>query len=877
MQEHPLLIIDGHGFVFRAYHMLPPLTSPKGEPVGAVYGFMSMLIKVLNDFKPKRMVVVFDAGGKNFRHQIYDQYKAHRPAVAEDLIAQLSLVRDVATNLNLPILEKQVFEADDIIATLATKASNNKENTVIISSDKDLLQLVDDHTNMFDPMKNKYILDNDIIDKFGVSANKLHEVLALIGDKSDNIPGVPGIGPKTAAELIKQFESVNNLLNSIDQIKSPRLQELLKISADAARLSWQLVELDRNVDINFNNDSFALLPPDPEKLMQFISSYGFKSLHKRIENLFHFKMDEQTITVEDKEKENNIEIITNKEKLKEILVAAKDLGRLIISVLDTKDKQLSVFLAIKQKGYVINITEEKQNLDLFNFSVQKTLNWFLSPLDIACRDRAIKKITFNLKKLLKFFHHYEVETEDFAAFEDIELMEYTVSAGLPQNNYSTISTEGINKTARLLIDSFTNYDQLMTKISEHHAISLYKDIDLPLCFVIDRMENAGVKVDLQYLNKLSREFAVLIQDLEREIYQIASVEFNLASPKQLGEVLFEKMQLPGGKLSPKTKSYATGAEILEKLSELGYKIAELLLNWRQLTKLKNTYTDTLPSHINKSTSRIHSTFLQNATSTARLSSKDPNLQNIPIRSEEGNKIRAAFIAEKGYQLISADYSQIELRILSHIANVKVLKEAFINGEDIHRKTAASIFKIPITQLTIEHRRKAKAINFGIIYGISAFGLAKQLNILPNEAADYIGKYFAEYPEIKEYMENTKSYAKEYGYVKNLFNRKCFVPTINDKNGAIRQFAQRAAINAPIQSSNADIIKIAMINLDRKIRQLNLKAKLILQIHDELLFEVSASEVENILPIIKSTMENSSLLSVPLIVDVRAGNNWMEIH
>jgi DNA polymerase-1 len=572
--------------------------------------------------------------------------------------------------------------------------------------------------------------------------------------------------------------------------------------------------------------------------------------------------------------------ISNIDQLESLLEKANYNGKLAIYLIKHKDQDIGFALSTNGSSGIITFKQTGQIAeDLFSYNSKEPERWYLPALSKALQDQSLNKITYNIKPLLKFF----AELTEIKSVDDLQLMDYLLTAGLPKQDMFELANQHI-KLEDIIADSINitsnfinSHTKLIKELSESNLLRLYEKIDLKIAYVLDAMEKCGVKLDQTYLKKLSKEFGEKLAKIEEEIFTTSGVQFNIASPKQLGEILFEKMQLPLGKISSKSKSYSTSAEVLEKLSEMGFEIADLLLKWRQLSKLKNTYTDTLPTQINNKTGRVHTTFLQASTTTGRLSSNDPNLQNIPIRSKEGSSIREAFIAEPGNNLISADYSQIELRILADIANVKALKQAFLANEDVHKATACKMFKLAEDEVSADHRRQAKAINFGIIYGQSSFGLAKQIGISNTEAANYIKQYFTEYPEIEEYMNNTKAYAKEHGFVKNLFGRKCNIQYIHDKNFALKQFAERAAINAPIQGANADIIKIAMINLDQEFSKLGLKTKMLLQIHDELLFEAPESEVKTVLPLIKTLMENAAHLSLPLVVEAKAGKNWAEIH
>lgn len=832
----PVIIIDGYGFVFRAFHVQAPLTSPGGLPVGALYGFTSMLLKLLNDFKPSKAVIVFDSIGKSFRSDIYPQYKAHRPPVPEDLKIQMPLVRIAAKALNFHTLEQTGVEADDIIASLAISLSRAGEKSLIISSDKDLMQLLSDDISFYDPMKAKYIKEEDILEKFGVTPDKIRDVLALIGDKSDNIPGVASIGPKTAAELINKFGTLEEIFARADEIPQEKRRQVIKNGREAAFLSYELLGLKTDLNIDLSNLSWS--SPNRNELINFIAEYGFKSLISRAEKLFGMDLE---LSSKYLQQNFNIDGIAggNIDDLKKSAV---------------KTGYLALYLSTDQF-----LLATKDNI-ICNLPVNES-----DKIYDLIKNISVKKITVNLKSMVKNLSGI-IEAEDFRAFEDLSIINYVTSAGISQPYDEFWVRNGITSF-------FSKYDELYHKIHQNNAFSIYYDIDLPLSFLLAQMELYGILIDKSYLVSMSEDFTREIDILERKVFDICGFKFNIASPKQLGEILFEQMKLPGGKASSKTKTFSTGIEVLEYLSELGFEIADYLIRWRQITKLKNTYTDSLVDQIDPKTSRIHTNFLQNSTSTGRLSSHNPNLQNIPIKSAEGAKIRNAFIARPGYKIVSADYSQIELRVLSCIANIKSMQSAFKNNIDIHRATAAEVFKMDSMEVTPDIRRKAKAINFGIIYGISDFGLAKQLGITKQDAAKYISSYFQEYPGIEEYMSNIKSFVRENGYVENIFGRKCFFPNIKDANYVNRSFIERAAINAPIQSSAADIVKLAMIAVDQAIKKSGLSAVMMLQIHDELIFEVLESDLPASLDIIKTSMENVVNFEVPMTVDISSGYSW----
>ena len=879
-QNQHLILIDGYGFVFRAFHAFPPLKRDDGVNVGAIFGFTSMLTKILLEFSCSHLAIVLDSGGKTFRHEIFPEYKSHRPAAPEELIPQFPLVREAVSALNIDILEKQGFEADDLIATFAKMASNKGIKVTIISSDKDLMQLIDDNISMYDPLKSKYIGAPQVEEKFGVRPDQVTDVLALIGDSADYVPGVPGIGPKTAAELIQKFQSLDGIYQNIDDIPTSKRKQSLIDNKDIAYLSHKLVILDDQVPMESNLNDLKIKISHIDQFKDFLKKQNFNSLHNRAEKI---------CLAFNNKNEQHYDPISNT-RIKE-LDSLSNLNTWLASKVHTTG-QLSIILeagflclASDEREIVICIVSESNNLGLFQASSSFSIKDLATSLKPYINDSSTNKITHDTKRLYHILaDHIEILPSAWQTTDDIQLMSYVLNNGTHLHDLKTLIQTYFTIRAELELKQWLGYSsffilQLWSKfkqrLPQEKLLILYERIDKPLSFVLYQMENTGIKIDQLKLKEISADFSKRCLKLEEEIYQLAGCQFNIASPKQMGEILFDKMGLNSTEKTIKNKSLSTNAEVLEELALEGHKIAELILSWRHLTKLNNTYANSLANNVD-SKSRIHTTLQMTATSTGRLSSINPNLQNIPIRSEDGNKIRSAFIAEDGYILISADYSQVELRLLAHMASIPTLLQALLNNQDIHAATASEVFNVPLAEVTPELRRQAKAINFGIIYGQGAFGLANQLRISKSEAAKYIETYFERYPGIKQYMEKTKDFAREHGFVETLLGRRCYTKTINDSNGMVRNFAERAAINAPLQGTAADIIKKAMINLNNEIKQRKLPAKILLQIHDELLLEVKKEAAQEVSLLTKQIMESVIQLSLPLNVDINHAKNWAEI-
>ena len=924
---HHIHLIDGSGFIFRAYHALPPLTRKSdGLPVGAVSGFCNMLFKMIEDQKgsdaPTHLVVVFDAKGKTFRSDIYPEYKMNRPPTPEDLVPQFPLTRDATRAFGLACIEEVGFEADDIMATLAVQAREAGARVTIVSSDKDLMQLVGDGVEMYDAMKNKRIGREQVEEKFGVGPERVIDVQSLAGDSVDNVPGAPGIGIKTAALLINEYGDLDSLLDRASEIKQPKRRESLIDNADQIRTSRELVTLKTDMQMDCTFEDFEVRAPNPDMVLGFLADMEFRTMSARIANKLGVSAPVVDIPNGVRVNAPTQQVPFDSSKY-ECVRDASELNRWVHKIyecgyvaVDTETTGLNemivdlvgICLSVKAgEACYIPLAHKGGDDDLFGGSSliegQMNLNEALEILRPVLQDTSIIKIGQNMKYDAKIFARYEVA---IAPVDDTMLLSYALNGGKHNHGMDYLSERylehkpisiktllGAGKSAitfdKVGIDEAVKYAAEDADITlrlwqffkpQLHSVGVtkvYETLERPLIPVLAEMEMHGIKVDRDTLSRMSNNFAQSMSGLEAEIYELAGQSFNVGSPKQLGEILFDKLELPGGKKG-KTGAYGTGVDVLEDLAAEGYELPTRVLDWRQMSKLKSTYTDALQTHINPNTGRVHTSYIISGASTGRLSSADPNLQNIPIRSEAGRKIREAFIADEGNVLLSLDYSQIELRILAHIAKIDTLKQAFHEGQDIHALTASQMFNVPLENMDPMIRRQAKAINFGVIYGISGFGLARNLRIPRKEAQAFIDTYFERFPGIRTYMDETVTFAKENGFVQTLFGRKIHTSEINAK-GPQAGFAKRAAINAPIQGTAADIIRRAMIQMPKAIA--HLPAKMLLQVHDELIFEVPEGAVEETTNVVRRIMENASepivKLDIPLVVDAGTGKNWADAH
>ena len=942
-----LYLVDGSGYIFRAFHALPPLTRKSDKlPVGAVAGFCNMLVRLMDDMaaeeSPTHLAVIFDASGKTFRNDIYPDYKANRDAPPEDLIPQFPLVREAVKAFGIPSIELQGYEADDLIAAYTHAATQSGARVSIVSSDKDLMQLVTDRVNMIDTMKDRKIGPAEVLEKFEVGPERVIDVQSLAGDSVDNVPGVPGIGIKTAALLINEYGDLETLLERAGEIKQNKRRENLIEFAEQARISRELVTLRTDTPLPVDMSEMGLTPPEAGMLMGFLKAMEFNTLTRRVSKRYDINADDYEASSDLAAKPTAISSSAATEK------ATSDLPPAMTDMppIDSSAYECVTDMAVLDNwiediiatGYVA-IDTETDGLDAVScrlvgislatrpghacyiplahgigegLALADDVPSQLAEADVLARlkpllqDASIMKILQNAKFDLQVLGQRKIEVHPV---EDTMLMSYALAAGQRGHGmdelselylgHKPISIKELLGTGKSQITfdqvplekatpyaaedadiTFRLWQMMRPELVKDRVVSVYQTTEKPLVPVIVDMEKNGICVDRNVLSRLSGEFAQKMAAMEEDIYKLAGETFNIASPKQLGDILFDKMGLPGGKKT-KTGAWGTGADVLEGLAAEGHDLAAQVLEWRGLAKLKSTYTDALPEFINPETGRIHTSYSLASTTTGRLASSDPNLQNIPIRTEDGRRIRTAFVAEKGNLLVSADYSQIELRLLAHIADIDSLRQAFADGQDIHAMTASEMFGVPLADMTAETRRRAKAINFGIIYGISAFGLANQLGISRGEASDYIKAYFEKFPGIKDYMDAVKQEAHAQGYVSTLFGRRIYLREIDSKIPARRAFAERAAINAPIQGSAADIIRRAMIAMPPVLKKKSPKSRMLLQVHDELIFEAPESETDKLMQNVREVMQNACTprlsLSVPLVVEAQAAKNWDEAH
>ncbi|MCH7957006.1 MAG: DNA polymerase I [Proteobacteria bacterium] len=924
MPRH-VFLIDGSGFIFRAYHALPKeMTRPDGTLVNAVYGFTTMIMKLVEETDADHIAVLFDTARRTFRNDIYPAYKANRPPPPDDLIPQFALVREATRALNIAAVELAGYEADDLIATYTRQAREAGAEVTIVSSDKDMMQLVGEGVTMLDAMKNRRIGPEQVREKFGVGPDRVIDVQALAGDSSDNVPGVAGIGVKTAAALINEYGDLDTVLARAGEIKQPKRRQALIEQAGNARISRDLVTLRDDVPVTDTIDSFAVREPEAEVLLGFLREQAFKSLLGKMESrLAPAAAGARAGGAPPAPEETAYELVQGTEALKRWIAQAYEAG---VVAVDTETTSLdamraglvglSLSIGAGRACYVplAHTTPARQgSLDLGDGGgkgaageappPQIPVDEALALLKPLLGDASVLKVGHNIKYDMHVLRRHGIAV---TPVDDTMVLSFVLEGGLHGHgmdelaalhlDHQTIKFKDVTGTGKTRItfdqvplDKALDYAAedadvtgrlhrlLKPRLVAEHMVGVYETIERPLIPVLEQMERTGIRVEAGQLKRLSDDFAVRLEGLQEEIHGLAGHPFNVGSPKQLGEVLFDEMGLPGAKKSGKTGAYVTSADVLEDLAAQGHDLPARVLDWRQLAKLKNTYTDTLIGEINPETGRVHTSYNQTGASTGRLSSSNPNLQNIPVRTEEGRKIRRAFVAEKGWTLLSADYSQIELRLLAHVAGIEALKDAFRDGIDIHALTASQVFGVPVEGMDPMVRRQAKAINFGIIYGISAFGLARQLGIPRSQAGAYIKAYFERYPGIRDYMERTKVEARAQGYVTTLFGRKCHLRGINDKNPARKSFAERAAINAPLQGGAADIIKRAMVRLPGALLDASLSARMLLQVHDELVFEVPEAEVDDTAALVKKVMGSAASLEVPLVLDTGVGYNWDEAH
>ncbi len=896
-KQPPLILVDGSSYLFRAFHALPPLTNSKGQPTGAIYGVINMLKKLVAEYQPEHMAVVFDAKGKTFRNDLYKEYKAHRPPMPDDLRSQIEPIHQLVDALGYPRLVVDNVEADDVIGTLARQAADAGYDVLISTGDKDLAQLVTDKITLINTMNNHISTPDSVLEKFGVPADKIIDYLALIGDSADNIPGVPKVGPKTAVKWLDQYESLDNIIAHADEFKG-KVGEYLRDSLEQLPLSYQLATIVCDVELAETPDDLNLKPADTDALQSLYSEFELKSWLAELGEKGAAPAANRSAQTD-----TDYQTVLDKKSFNDWL---KQLRQADVFAFDSETTSLN-YMQARVVGVSFAVEAGKAAYVPFGHDYedapqQLSEDDVLGALKPLLEDKAVKKLGQNLKYDAHVLQNHNIHLRGIA--DDTLLESYVLDStqrhdmdsmasrllGVETIHFEDIAGKGAKQLTfnQITLDKAGPYAAEDAEITlrlhqnlhsqleaEPDLLSVYKDIELPLMPILQQIERNGVKVDADMLAQQSEQLELRMQEIELMAYAEAGEEFNLGSPKQIQAIFFEKLELPVIRKTPKGQP-STAEDVLQELAE-DYELPRLILEHRGLSKLKSTYTDKLPLQINTTTGRVHTSYNQTGAATGRMSSTDPNLQNIPIRSEAGRRIRQAFIADKGNCILAADYSQIELRIMAHLSGDQSLLEAFREGKDIHRATAAEVFDIPLDKVENEQRRAAKAINFGLIYGMSAFGLAKQLNVTRYEAQDYINLYFERYPGVKNYMDSTREQAHDTGYVETLFGRRLYLPEINSRNGQRRQYAERTAINAPMQGSAADIIKRAMIKVHNRLQREHLKALMIMQVHDELVFEVAENQVENLSKLLHEEMESAADLNVPLLVDIGVGINWDEAH
>ncbi|MBR1825298.1 MAG: DNA polymerase I [Alphaproteobacteria bacterium] len=897
-------LIDGSGYIFRAFYALPTMTAPDGTPVNAVYGFITMFMRLLQKIPCDYCVVLFDAKRQNFRNEYLPEYKANRAEIPELLVPQFDLIHQAVEIMGLPYVIQEGYEADDLIATYARQAQERGLETVVVSADKDLMQLIKDGVEYYDGMKDKFYTPEDVKEKFGVYPDKVVDVQALSGDKIDNIPGVPGIGPKTAAELVNEYGSLHRVLENADKIKQQKRRELLIANKEAAEISLKLVTLKTDVPVEHQLDEFKCKIPLIKQLFDFVDKYNFKSIRPKLEKwveerqiILGTKIAEKSIVPEPRYAE-----ITTRKQLEEVYREIKNTGETAFQTLFDGEKTVGISLSTEPyRAWYLPVPQQNTGGDLFSFETathsELEFETVCKFLKTVFNDTDILKIAADIKPQWHRLNALCGEVLDLWPYDDLAIMSYDLDSSEHEHNLPTLSAmfldeilaEPKNSGKKTTFDfkaeeygdyiyqtsdfAIRLYPVLKKRLFDEHKNYVYEVLDRRLAQVLMKMEHAGVVINNKTLAELDIEFKAKMQTIEKEVFALAGEEFNLNSPAQIGELLFEKMGLKGKKTA--TGKYNTGAEVLEQLAE-EYEIAAKILEWRSYAKLKSTYTTALLEARDQD-NRVHTTFSQTVVNTGRLASSNPNLQNIPNRTDIGRKIRACFEAKKGYKLVAADYSQMELRLMASVADVKALKEAFAIGADIHAATAARVFGLSQDNVDREHRSRAKAINFGIIYGISQFGLAKQIGVSRDTAKQYIDSYFKIMPEIKKFMEQTTEFAHRHGYVETPYGRKCALAGINDTNQRLVSFAERAAINAPIQGGAADIVKLAMQRIDTALAAQNLDARLLLQVHDELVVEASEKDAPKVAALMKEIMENAADTAVKMEASVGIGDKWNDAH